>query len=62
MVDEKSTLKTTKQAALYLSVSESFLEKDRTGRRRIPFIKMGTRTVRYRTEDLDLFINKNIHG
>lgn len=49
-------LYTTKQAANYLGVSPSFLEKDRWAGSRVPYIKIGTRTVRYRLKDLDAFI------
>ena len=51
---------TTKQAANYLSVSAAFLERDRWAGARIPFIKIGTRSVRYRQSDLDSFITKQI--
>ncbi len=46
-----------KDAAEYLGLSQSFLDKDRSGRALIPFVKLGkTRGVRYRQEDLDAFI------
>lgn len=51
-----SNLFCTKQAARYLGVSKSFLDKDRWAGARIPFIKIGTRAVRYRREDLDSYI------
>lgn len=48
---------TTKEAAQYLGVSVSFLEKDRVYRSRIPFVKLGKkRGIRYRQEDLDLYV------
>jgi len=51
---------TTKQAAKYLGISESFLEKERCyGLIKIPFVKLG-RTVRYRKIDLDNFANENV--
>lgn len=46
----------TKQAAEYLGVSAAFLERDRWAGARIPFIRIGTRSIRYRVEDLDNFI------
>lgn len=49
-------LLTTKEAARYLGVSGSFLERDRWAGAKIPFIKLGNRAVRYRQEDLDAFI------
>ena len=51
-----SPLLCTKQAAKYLGVSTAFLERDRWAGARIPYIKVGSRAVRYRQEDLDAFI------
>ena len=49
-------LLTTKEAANYLCVSKAFLERDRWAGARVPFIKVGSRAVRYRQSDLDSFI------
>ena len=49
-------LLTTKEAARYLCVSTAFLERDRWAGARIPFVKVGSRAVRYRQEELDAFI------
>ena len=49
-------LLTTSEAAKYLCVSTSFLERDRWAGATVPYIKVGTRAVRYRLVDLDLFI------
>lgn len=49
-------LLTTKQAAPYLGVSEAFLERDRWAGARIPYIKVGSRAVRYRISDLEAYI------
>lgn len=46
----------TKQAAKYLGVSAAFLERDRWAGARIPFVKLGTRSVRYRLSDLEAFV------
>ncbi len=46
----------TKEAAERLGVSMSFLERDRWAGARIPFIKIGSRAVRYRQADLDAYI------
>lgn len=54
-------LLSTKQAAQYLSVSAAFLERDRVEAARIPFVKLGTRSVRYRVQDLDQFIEQQIY-
>ncbi len=49
-------LLTTKQAAPILGVSVAFLERDRWAGARIPFIKIGSRAVRYRLSDLMAYI------
>jgi len=49
-------LLSTKQAAKYLGVSPSFLEKDRWAGARIPFIQLSSRSIRYRLEDLEKFV------
>ena len=54
---DEQTLLTTPQAAKYLSVSKAFLERDRWAGARIPFIKVGSRAVRYRLADLEAFID-----
>lgn len=50
----------TKQAANYLGVSASFLEKDRWAGSRIPFVRVGSRSIRYRHEDLLNFVESQI--
>ena len=54
------TLFTTKQAAEYLSVSSAFLERDRWAGAQIPFIKVGSRSVRYRQSDLEEYIEQQV--
>lgn len=54
----KTNLLTTADAANYLCVSKAFLERDRWAGARVPFIKIGSRAVRYRQSDLDAFIDK----
>lgn len=49
-------LLTTKQAAEILGVSVAFLERDRWAGARVPFIKVGSRAVRYRHSDLLAYI------
>jgi excisionase family DNA binding protein len=49
-------LLTTHQAAKHLNVSASFLEKDRWRGARIPFVRIATRSIRYRKEDLDNYV------
>lgn len=48
----------TKEAADFLGVSMAFLERDRWAGARIPFIKVGTRAVRYLLSDLENFLNQ----
>lgn len=50
-------LLTTRDAAEYLKVSKAFLERDRWAGARIPFIKVGSRAVRYRRADLDAYLD-----
>lgn len=49
-------LLTTKEAARYLGVSEAFLERDRWAGARIPYVKVGSRAVRYRPQDLEAYL------
>ncbi|RLA03886.1 MAG: DNA-binding protein [Gammaproteobacteria bacterium] len=55
-----TTLLTTKQAADHLNVSAAFLERDRWAGAQIPFIKVGSRAVRYRQTDLDNYIEQQV--
>ena len=50
-------LLTTQQAAAFLNVSTAFLERDRWAGARIPFIRVGSRAVRYMQTDLDNYLN-----
>jgi excisionase family DNA binding protein len=56
----QNRLLNTKQAATYLNVSAAFLERDRWAGARIPFIKLGSRSIRYRHTDLDAFIEQQV--
>ena len=56
----KTNLLTTAQAATYLCVSKAFLERDRWAGARVPFIKVGSRAVRYRQTDLEAFLDKQV--
>lgn len=53
-------LLSTKQAAPILGVSEAFLERDRWAGAKIPYIKIGSRAVRYRMSDLMSYIESRI--
>jgi predicted DNA-binding transcriptional regulator AlpA len=46
----------TKQAAHFLGVSCSFLERDRWAGAKVPFVRLGSRSIRYRQEDLNNFV------
>lgn len=50
----------TTEAAHMLGVSKAFLERDRWAGARIPFIKVGSRAVRYRREDLEQYIDTQV--
>ena len=53
-------LLTTKEAARFLGVSEAFLERDRWAGATIPFIRVGSRAVRYRVSELDAFVQSRL--
>lgn len=55
-------LLTTKQAAPILGVSEAFLERDRWAGAKVPFIRVGSRAVRYRLSDLQHYIESRLHS
>jgi len=57
---DNTQLLTTSQAANYLCVSKAFLERDRWAGARVPFIKIGSRAVRYRATDLEAYIESRI--
>ena len=56
----QTQLLTTKEASKILGVSTAFLERDRWAGARIPFIKVGSRAIRYRQSDLDDYINNRV--
>ena len=53
-----SNLLTTKEAARHLGVSAAFLERDRWAGARIPFVRIGTRAVRYEQSTLDAYVQQ----
>ena len=55
-------LLTTKQAANILGVSAAFLERDRWAGARIQFVKLGSRSIRYRQQDLDNYIEQQLRS
>lgn len=52
----QTQLLNTLQAAQFLGLSKAFLERDRWAGAKVPFIKVGSRAVRYRLEDLQAYI------
>lgn len=53
-------LLTTVEAAAFLCVSKAFLERDRWAGARIPFVRVGSRAVRYRRQDLERYIDGQV--
>lgn len=53
-------LLTTKEAARFLGVSEAFLERDRWAGASIPFIRVGSRAVRYQLATLEAFVRSRM--
>ena len=48
---------TTKEAAEFLRVSAAFLQRDRTDETEIPYVKVGSRAIRYKLSDLHNYID-----
>lgn len=55
-------LLTTQEAANQLGVSKAYLERDRWAGAKIPFIRLGHRSIRYREEDIQSFIASREHS
>ena len=53
-------LLTTKEAAAYLGVSAAFLERDRWAGAKIPFVRIGSRAVRYQLSELEAFVRSRV--
>ncbi len=49
-------LLTTEEAAEFLGMSPQFLERDRWKGATIPFVRVGSRSIRYRFEDLKNYL------
>ncbi len=58
----QTQLLNTTQAASFLGLSKAFLERDRWAGAKVPFIKIGDRAVRYRIEDLTIYIESRIRS
>jgi excisionase family DNA binding protein len=59
---EHDKLLTTSEAAEILGVSKAFLERDRWAGAKVPFVRVGSRSVRYRLSDVDRYIAGRIEG
>jgi len=55
-----SKILNTKEAAKVLGVSMAFLERDRWAGARVPYIKVGSRAVRYRMSDLQQYLDSRM--
>ena len=53
-------LLTTKEAAEFLGVSAAFLERDRWAGAEIPFVRIGSRAVRYEVTALEAFVASRV--
>ncbi len=53
-------LLTTKEAARFLGVSAAFLERDRWAGAEIPFVRVGSRAVRYQLSELEAFVRSRV--
>lgn len=53
-----SELVTTDEAAAYLKVSHDEV-RDLRRRKRLAYVKLGYRTIRFRQQDLDAFVERN---
>ena len=56
----QTTLLSTREAARYLGLSKALLERDRWAGAKVPFIKVSTRAVRYRIQDLEDYIQARV--
>lgn len=52
----------TKQAAGILGVSSAWLERDRWAGAKVPFVRIGSRSIRYRPKDLEDFIFSRVYS
>ena len=51
---------TSADVEAYLKVAPGWAAKDRCGRALIPFVRIGSRAVRYRREDVERYIKTSI--
>lgn len=53
-------LLTTTEASQFLGMSRQFLERDRWMGPTIPFVRVGSRSIRYRLDDLKDYLESKI--
>ena len=53
-------LLTTEEASRFLGMSKQFLERDRWQGATIPYIRIGARSIRYRLEDLEAYLESRL--
>lgn len=53
-------LLTTEEAAEVLGMSYQFLERDRWKGATIPYVRVGSRSIRYRFEDLENYLSSRV--
>jgi excisionase family DNA binding protein len=53
-------LLTTEEAAEFLGMSYQFLERDRWKGATIPYVRVGSRSIRYRFEDLENYLSSRV--
>lgn len=56
----QQALLTTEQAADFLCISKSFLEKDRWRGAKIKYVVIGTRTIRYQRSVLEAYLDQQV--
>lgn len=59
-MQQVQTLLKTEQAAEFLNVSKSFLEKDRWRGAKIKYVVIGTRTIRYQKSVLEAYLEQQV--
>ena len=50
----------TKEADRFLGVSAAFLERDRWAGAEIPFVRVGSRSVRYQPSELQAYVRSRV--
>lgn len=59
---EKIEVMREEQAAQYLGVGRRWMQERRIDGTGPPFVRMTARAIRYRKQDLDRWLEENLHG